>query len=101
MYLYRSSMESHFRNMRGVAGINKHQLKWPQSASVAISDCTTDACSVNDLSINGRRKSRVTTYKVFLAGYSILKNYYIYLYICHVKTFLRYIGVFAKWTCFH
>ncbi len=79
VYLYRSSMESHFRNMRGVAGINK--LNWPQSASVAVSEphCTADVCSVNCLSINGRESplySRATTYEVFLGGYGTLMNDY-------------------------
>ncbi len=67
VYLYRSSTESHFRNMHGVAGINKHRLNWPQSASVAVSEphCTADVCNVNCLSINGRESplySRADTY---------------------------------------
>ncbi len=87
MYLYRSSMESHFRNMRGVAGINK--LNWPQSASVAVSEphCTADVCSVNCLSINGRESplySRAGMYEVFLGGYGTLKNDYMTFYIRHV-----------------
>ncbi len=94
--------------------------------------CTTDVCSVHCLSINGRESplySRVTTYEVFLGGYSTLKNDYLTFYICQVtckcekkkhfhcsfakysffelpeksphasvKTFLRYMGVFAKLT---
>ncbi len=68
MYFYRSSTESHFRNMRGVAGINT-SISWPQSASVAVSEPhrTADVCSVNCLSINGRESplySRVATYEV-------------------------------------
>ncbi len=63
MYFYRTSTESHFRNMRGVAGINTC-IEWPQSASVAESETH---CSVNCLSINGRESplySRVATYEV-------------------------------------
>ncbi len=72
--------------MRGVAGINKHRLNWPQSASVTVSEpqCTADVCSVNCLSINGRESplySRATTYEVFLEGYSTLKNDYMTFYI--------------------
>ncbi len=57
--------------MRGVAGINKHRLDWPQSASVAVSEphCAADMCSVNYLSINGRESllySRATMYEVFI-----------------------------------
>ncbi len=67
MYLYRSSEESHFRNLHGMAGINKHQLERPQSASVAVFEphCTADMCSVNYLRSNGRENplySRATTY---------------------------------------
>ncbi len=50
-------------------GWNKHKHKWPQSASVAVSEphCTADVCSVNCLSINGRESplySREATYEV-------------------------------------
>ncbi len=52
VYFYRSSTESHFRNMRGVAGINT-RISWPQSASVVVSEphCTADVCSVNCLAL--------------------------------------------------
>ncbi len=80
MYLYRSSKESHFRNVRGATGINTSiDLEWPQSAS--------DLCSVNSLSINGRESplySRAATYEMFLGGYSTLKNDHMSFYICHV-----------------
>ncbi len=56
VYLYRSSMESHFIKMRGVADINKHQLDWPQSASVAVSEPHTAPQTVNYLSINSRKR---------------------------------------------
>ncbi len=84
-----SSFQSHFRNMRGVAGINKNRLNWPQSASVAVSEphCTADVCSVNCLSINGRESplySRAGTYEVILGGYGTLKNDYMTFYIRHV-----------------
>ncbi len=123
--------------MHGVAGINKHQLDWPQSTSVSVSEaqCNTEVCSVNHLSINDRENPLylwATTYELFLWGYSTLKNDYMTFYICHVtckcgkkkrfhctsanysffelpekpphvsvKTFLRYIGVFAKLMGFH
>ncbi len=115
---------------------HKHRLKWPQSASVAVSEphCTADVCSVNCLSINCRESplySRAGTYEVILGGYGTLKNDYMTFYICHVtckceknisiavlriisfsnclknhlmralKTFLRYMGVFAKLMRFH
>ncbi len=75
--------------MWGTAGINKHWLEWPQSASVAISEphCTADVCSVNCLSINGRESplySRQATYEVFLGGYSTLKSDHMTFYICHL-----------------
>ncbi len=71
-------MESHFRNVCGVAEINTSIDYWPQSASVAKSEpyCTADMCSVN---INGRESPlylRAGTYEAILGGYSTLKNYH-------------------------
>ncbi len=54
--------------MRGVAGINKHRLDRPPSASVVYQSHAV-MCRVNDLSINGRESplySRATTYEVLL-----------------------------------
>ncbi len=69
-------------------GWNKQALT-RASASAAIFEphCTADVCSVNYISIIGRESflySRVTSYEVFLGGYSTLKNDYITFYIHHV-----------------
>ncbi len=84
MYFYRSSTESHFRNMRGVAGINT-SISWPQSASVVVSEphCTADVCSVNCLALMAG-KAPYTREWPRMKCYSTLKNDYITFYIRHV-----------------
>ncbi len=56
MYLYKSSAERCFRNVRG-AYAHKHRLECLRSTPVAVSEphCIADVCSVNFLSMNGRQ----------------------------------------------